>query len=187
MKRTIKAMTAAAVVTLLSAGVAFAQSGGEAQLFNRGHYKGNPSIFTGPTQNIGPITVKSLQIPEGSIWELCSGSTFTGCKRFTQSDPGMVMSVRSVRPVAPPLSESASSAAGVGIRGSGTSLRGLDAEFFVMPDQAGVRVEVASGARASQAAELFCRSKGWRTSGHERVQTVGGRTLLADVLCTNGR
>lgn len=182
----IKTIAAGAALAVLGATTAFAQGGSEAQLFSRGHYKGFPSTFTGPTQNIGPLTVKSIQIPEGSTWELCSGLTFTGCKRFTRSDPSMVMSVRSVRPVAPPLSEGASSAAGVGVRGSGTSLRGMDAEFFVMPDANGVRVEVAPGARSLDAAQAFCRSKGWRTSSHERIQTVSGRTLLADVLCTNG-
>jgi hypothetical protein len=183
----IKAIAAAAALAVLSAGSASAQGGGEARLFDRGHQKGRVSTFSGPQQDIGPLTVKSIEIPAGSAWELCTGKTFTGCKRFDQSKAAMVMKVRSVRPVAPPLAESASAASGVGIRGSGTSLRGLDAEFFVMPDQQGVRVEVTGGAgQASRVAIEFCRAKGWRTSTHERVQTVSGRVLLADVLCTNG-
>jgi hypothetical protein len=45
-------------------------------------------------------------------------------------------------------------------------------------------VGTAAGA-ASGAATEFCRVHGWRMSVYERVQTVSGRTFLADVLCVN--
>ena len=101
----------------------------------------------------------------------------------------MTTTVRSVRPVAPPIVETATiSSVGAGpIAGSGPSLHGLATEFFVVPAQNGARVEVtdkAAGA-ASAAATEFCRQHGWRMSGYERVQTVSGRTFLADTLCVN--
>jgi hypothetical protein len=37
----------------------------------------------------------------------------------------------------------------------------------------------------SRQATQFCRGRGWRSSAHERLQTVGGRVFLADVLCVN--
>lgn len=181
-----KLLSAAAAVTALAATPAAAQSGGEARLYARGNFAGPAVVIAGPRQGIGPITVKSVHIPAGSAWELCSGRTFTGCERFTEPDPAMVMTVRSVRPVAPPIAENVTVPVQAGVLGSGATLRGLASEFFVMPDVAGTRVEVSAGAGdASRVAIEFCRSRGWRTSAHERVQTVGGRILLADVLCVN--
>jgi hypothetical protein len=121
----------------------------------------------------------------GQAWDLCSGNTFTGCKRFSHSIEAMVMTVRSARPVAPPIPASASVAAGP-VSGSGASLRGFASEFFVMPDSGGRRIEVAAKVGAlQQQATQFCRSHGWRSSVHEREQTIGGHSYLADVLCAD--
>ena len=177
-------IAAAAAVAALGAIPASAQQVGEARLYVRGNFAGSAIPVAGPQQGIGPVTVKSVQIPAGSIWELCSGSTFTGCKSFSESDRSMVMTVRSVRPVPPAIPERAAVAFQGVVQGSGPSLRGLASEYFVMPDVGGTRVDASSG-ESSRAAVDFCRSKGWRTSAHERVQTVGGRPLLADVLCVN--
>ena len=174
----------AAAVAALGAIPANAQEAGEARLYARGNFAGPAIPVAGPQQGIGPLTVKSVQIPAGSIWELCSGSTFTGCKSFSESDRSMVMTVRSVRPVPPAIPEAATVTFQAGVQGSGASLRGLASEYFVVPDVGGTRVDAPSG-ESRRAATEFCRSKGWRASAHERVQTVGGRPLLADVLCVN--
>lgn len=183
----IKLIAAAAAVAALAAVPVGAQPAPEAKLYKRGHFAGPAVRVTGPLSGLEGITVRSVQIPAGTAWELCSGRTFTGCKTFSESDPSIIMTVRSVRPVARTIPESATVAVQqAGVRGSGPSLRGLASEFFVIPDAGGTRVEVVAGASdASRVAAEFCRSRGWRTSAHERVQTVTGRLLLADVLCVN--
>jgi hypothetical protein len=37
----------------------------------------------------------------------------------------------------------------------------------------------------SQKARDFCRSHGWRQSVYARLQTIEGRSFLADVLCAD--
>ena len=178
-------MIAAAVAGGSASSGAIAQSSGEATLFTRGRFEGAGVTLSGPRQAMNPILVESLRIAPGTAWDLCSGRTFTGCKRFSESRPSMVMTVRSARPVAAPIPASASAAV-EGAKGSGASLRGLDSEFFVMPDEGGTRVEVADTPGAlPQRASDFCRGHGWRTSAYQRVQAIGGRNYLADVLCTN--
>ncbi|MBV9527065.1 hypothetical protein [Sphingomonas sp.] len=181
-------------VILMGVGVAaspaLAQSTGDVTLFSKGNFRGGGMVLSGPREKMDPVHVESLQLPPGSAWELCSGRTFTGCKQFSQSRKSMVMTIRSARPVEGAIPESASASVGAagegGLRGSGASLRGLASEFFVMPDEGGNRVEVSGTAGAlSQRATDFCRAHGWRQSPYQRVQSVGGRSYLADVLCTN--
>ncbi|MFL6726682.1 MAG: hypothetical protein ACJ8FS_09240 [Sphingomicrobium sp.] len=179
-------VVAAAIAGAAAGSAAAAQSNDEVVLYSQGHFKGFRMPVSGPTRSIGELLVKSVQIAPGSAWDLCSGSTFTGCKRFTQSNPAMVMTVRSARPVAAPIPATATVSGGP-LRGSGGSLRGLASEYFVMPDAAGNRIEVddkVAGALLQRATE-FCRTRGWRTSAYQRVQALAGRTYLADVLCTN--
>jgi hypothetical protein len=73
------------------------------------------------------------------------------------------------------------------VSSDGRSLAGFDSEYFVMPAQDGARVEVAPKTEGAQfgAATRFCRSRGWRVSAYERIQSVGDRSFLADVLCAN--
>ena len=178
----------AALASSLSAHAA-AQGQGTATLYSKGHFAGFGMPIAGPTTNLGPLEVKSLKIPDGSVWELCSGNTFSGCKRFSQSKEAMVMTVRSARPVAAAIPESVALPSQGPISASGPSLHGLASEYFVVPAQGGSRIEVnekAAGA-ASAAATEFCRGHGWRLSAYERVQTISGRTFLADVLCANDR
>jgi hypothetical protein len=164
---------------------ALAQSKGEAALFSQGHFKGYSMTISGPTRSIDAFAVKSIRISAGSAWDLCTGDTFTGCSRFTQSRAAMVMTVRSARPVAPPIPATATTTSGP-VKASGGSLRGLASEFFVTPEEGGNRVEVdvAAGALPRRATE-FCRAHGWRTSAYERDQAIGNRRYLADVLCTD--
>ena len=97
------------------------------------------------------------------------------------------MNVRSARPVAGILPSSAVAPGVLSPGQAGPSLRGLAAEFFVAPDQGGNRVEVTPGTAEAMAREAsqFCRARGWRRSAYQRLQTVGGRFYLADVLCAN--
>jgi hypothetical protein len=164
-----------------------AQQQPTAMLYAKAHFSGPSIAVSGPTTKMNPFVVKSLRLPPGTVWELCSGNTFTGCRRYSESDAAAVLTVRSVRPVASPIPETAGVPAQAAVRGSGASLRGLASEFFVMPEQGGVRVAVDSheaGAAMRKATE-FCRDHGWRISGYERVQSVGAQTFLADVLCAN--
>jgi hypothetical protein len=187
-------VSGAVVLGALVSAPASAQESGQAKLYDRGHFKGRSVTLDGPTRLLTPFTAKSIQLPEGQAWELCSGNTFTGCKEFSRSDPTMVVNVRSARPVAAVITAvppAAGPAAAVGTVGGGPwpSLRGLGSEYFIAPDTAGNRILVASGKseEASRLAEEFCRARGWRTSAHERLQSIGGRTYLADVLCAEGK
>ena len=177
---------AAAVAFFVPQSAAMAQSDGQAVLFSRALFKGPGITVSGPTRSMGGFVVRSLQLAPNSAWELCTGNTFTGCTKFTQSKSAMAMTVRSARPVAPPITAS-SMAPAAHLKGSDLSLRGLASEFFVMPQEGGARIEVddRKGGDAQRANE-FCRAHGWRISAYQREQAVEGRRYLADVLCTDG-
>lgn len=168
---------------------AAAQSSGSLGLYGKGHFKGARRSVAGPRTYIDPpIVVRSVMVPPGTQWELCSGSTFSGCRQISQSVPAMVMTVRSVRPVAAVLAASPSAPGQPPVPGGrGQSLRGHASEYFVAPDLGGNRIEVqpATGEATARRAGEFCRSRGWRRSAHERLQTVGGRVFLVDVLCVD--
>jgi hypothetical protein len=163
-----------------------AQDQGPAILYSKGDFAGPSITLTGPTTKMTPFNLKSLRIPSGSVWELCSGNTFTGCESFSESRPGMVRTVRSARPVAAPIADNVTFPVGASGIEAGASLRGLESEFFVVPAEGRSRVEVPVGSGAkSRAASAFCRTRGWRLSAYERVQSASGRMFLADVLCVN--
>jgi len=180
---------------MLLAGSAIAQEQGEngqpAIAFGKGHFQGPRLTIYGPWQHITPeFTAKSIQLPPGQSWELCSGNTFTGCKEFNQSVTAMVMTVRSARPVASAIvsgpggsTAGATQAANLPDR----SLKGLASEYFVAPRRGGSRIAVQPGTAEAmrQAAVDFCRSKGWRTSPYARLQKAGTAYYLADVLCAD--
>ena len=174
---------AAAVVALVPA-AAVAQTEGSATLYSRGNFTGSRYTLSGPVQGI-EFKARSVQVEPGTAWEFCTGNKFSGCRQVNQSDRGTVMTVRSARPVRPVIATAAAAAAGTPLPSQ--SLRGLASEFFVSPQDGGGLIEVqeATGAAASSRAADFCRTRGWRSSAHERMQTVGGRTVLADVLCTD--
>ena len=182
----VRKLIIAATAASLSAS-ALAQEQGLV-LYSEGRFHGFSQTIDGPRTNMSPINVKSIRVPPGTSWDLCSGNTFSGCARFSDSKEAMVRTVRSVRPVAPAIPATATTAASTGpVTGSGPSLRGLASEFFVVPALGGSRVEVtgAGAGASSTAATGFCRAHGWRMSIYERVQTVSGRNFLADVLCVN--
>jgi hypothetical protein len=181
---------AAAVAVLLSTG-AFAQASqapdAEATLYNKGHYRGARRTVVGPTQFGEAFQVRSVNISPGTQWELCSGTKYSGCKQITQSTPSMIMNVRSARPVATILTSASGPPTSQSLRGGGGSLRGIASEYFVAPDSGGNRIEVQPGTAEamSRRAIEFCQARGWRTSAHERLQSVMGKFYLADVLCAD--
>lgn len=192
----LRSMKFAAVVlaAVLPANAAAQDATDQATIYDRGNFKGRSITLDGPTRFPSPFAVKSIQIPEGKAWELCSGNTFTGCKEFSASNRGMIFNVRSARPIAPIITAVPTTGGppvAIGEIGGGPwpSLRGLASEYFIAPDNAGNRILVASGKseEASRLAEEFCRRRGWRTSTHERLQSIEGRTYLADVLCSEGK
>jgi hypothetical protein len=165
---------------------ASAQTASELTMFSRGQFMGARTTVTGPMRGIDPaVTVRSIMVPPGTQWELCSGSTFTGCRQYSESQRSMVMTVRSVRPLAPIISGGQS--APPSAAGPSQSLRGWASEYFVSPDVNGVRVQIqtATGEGMADRAREFCRSRGWRASAYQRVQTVGSISYLADVLCVD--
>jgi hypothetical protein len=181
---------AAAGAVLLSAG-AFAQASqapdAQATLYNKGHYRGARRTVVGPTQFGEAFQVRSVNISAGTQWELCSGTKYSGCKQITQSTPSMIMNVRSARPVATILTSASGPPTSQSLRGGGGSLRGIASEYFVAPDNGGNRIEVQPGTAEtmSRRAIEFCQARGWRTSAHERLQSVAGKFYLADVLCAD--
>jgi hypothetical protein len=156
---------------------------GEVTLFSRGRYGGARYVIAGPQQGIRiPFAVRSVQLPEGVDWEFCTGNSFTGCRRLSQSMPAIIMTVRSARPVS---ASAAAAAVTPGVAPPSPSLRGVASEFFVAPEQGSRRIEVGDGTAGSAArrADEFCRALGWRSSAHEGLQSVHGSSYLADVLC----
>ena len=155
------------------------QDRGTAILYSKGNFQGPRRTITGPTTNIPPFTAKSVQLPAGEDWEFCSGNTYSGCRRVSGSDPGIV---RSARPVG-----SAVVARPGTLLPPGTittqSIRGVASEYFVAPERDGQRIAVKDDDEAEKAANALCRAAGWRGSRHEVVETVNGATFLADVLC----
>jgi hypothetical protein len=182
-----KWMLGAVAVAALLPAQSHAQEQAELTMYARGQYKGPNYSVAGASQSMRiPFTVKSVQIPEGQAWELCSGNTFSGCKELRKSDPSMVMNVRSVRPVAPRITTVGQSVGAV-VTGPNPSLRGMASEFFVAPDTNGARIEVPADTSEAMtvSAREFCRVRGWRYAVHARLQTLDGRTFLADVLCSD--
>jgi hypothetical protein len=174
-----------AALIAITAAPAAAQEQGGATLYAKGHFAGRSITVSAPTARMTPFTVESLRIALGTVWELCSGNTFTGCERFSESQDSMVRTIRSVRPVAAPIPQSVE-LPGAALPGAEPSLRGFASQFFPMPAQGSSRVEVAGGAGAEiRVATEFCRTRGWRMPAYQRVQSVGGKTFLADVLCVN--
>lgn len=171
----------AGVAVLLSA-PALAQASGEVILYKSGNFRGPRYTITGPTQQIEvPFTVKSVQIPAGEEWEFCTGSTYSGCRRVSQSDPSILMTVRSARPAGP----AAAAAIAAEVVATGTGIRGVASEYFISPEEGGERIAVHPGTEPARADE-FCRARGWGSSAYQGLQRVGAAAYLADVLCVQG-
>jgi hypothetical protein len=183
--RRLLAMAGMAVIFV--GGAATAQTTGEMTIYSKGHFKGPSLGVGGPITHIDPpYTAKSIQITPGTAWEICSGNTFSGCKRIDKSVESGIFSVRSARPIAPVISTAIGPGAAPGtVDLPNQSLRGFASQFFVAPNQGGQRVTVLKQADMGRAADQFCLAAGWREAVHSRLQDVGGTYYLVDVLCSN--
>lgn len=122
--------------------------------------------------------VRSIRVRSGE-WQICTGQNFTGrCMTIDRDQPTLSPQFRSIRSMRP------TGGWGTGI---GESLRGAASEFFPAPRRNGQRLQCQGGGGnsncARQAANQFCRSIGWIVARTQTVETVGGRTYVADVLC----
>ena len=156
-----------------------AQDQGHVEIYGRGGFKGPSMTFSEPSQHIDPaFTARSVRVSGNASWELCSGNTYTGCRRVDKSAPSAVFIVRSARPVAPMIVTRVSP--------PNQSLRGVASEFFVAPNRGLARVAVSPGhpEEMRRVANDFCRSAGWPMSAHAQVQQDGPNYYLVDVLCT---
>lgn len=167
-----------------------AQTTGEMTIYSKGHFKGSSLGIAGPLTHIDPpMSARSIKITEGTAWEVCSGNTFTGCRRIDKSVEAGIFSVRSARPIAPVIAGSMAPGMAIvgGVAVPTPSLRGYASEYFVAPNRGGQRVALPDNKpeNARRAADDFCRSAGWRQSVYSRVQQVGAAFVLADVLCAN--
>jgi hypothetical protein len=177
----------AAGAALMTVTAANAQTTGEMTIYSKGHFKGPSLGVGGPITHIDPpYTAKSIQITPGTAWEVCSGNTFSGCKRIDRSVESGIFSVRSARSIAPVISTAVGPGAAAGtIDLPNQSLRGFASQFFVAPNQGGQRVAVQKQEDQGRAADQFCLAAGWRDAVHSRLQAVGGAYYLVDVLCSN--
>lgn len=177
MKRAMTALLAAALASV-AAVPATAQTSGEMTLYSNSNYSGARYVVTGQ-RNILDLgfTVRSVRMANGESWKLCSGEQLRNCTTYRSSTQSIRMDVRSAAPVA---SGSTKPQPGQ----FGQSLRGMAAEFFPRPELRGTRIASAgSAAAAKSGADGFCRQAGWSRSANERLETVGGRNYLTDVLC----
>lgn len=156
-------------------------------IYQRSHFKGGSISLSGPMRGIDPVfTAKSVQITGSGAWELCSGLTYSGCKRVDSTVEAGVFTVRSLRPVAPVIRIEPGSPGATGDVAN-RSLRGVDSEYFVAPTQGTQRIAVPGNnpEQMRNVATEFCRAAGWRQAVHAQIQDAGGTYYLVDVLCAN--
>lgn len=140
------------------------------------------TLFNGPLQSIRAPTptlnlewdVRSIRVRSGE-WQICTGRNYTGtCRTIDRDQPtlsGQFRRIQSIRPTG-----------GFGT-GLGDSLRGATAEFFPAPLRGGQRIECSGSSCARSEANSFCRSVGWLLARSQALETVDGRSVVADVLC----
>ena len=131
----------------------------------------------------------------GGPWELCPQPNFRGSclivgqdtadLRRTYNWAGPLQSMRPTNEGPPPFGPPPG-----GGQPGGQSLRGMASEFFPAPRQGMGRVLACAQGQATPqcaaiTADQFCRSRGWRHSAREMMQTENRRVYLADVLCAN--
>ena len=133
-----------------------------------------------------PFRARSYMVAPGDSWQVCANVNFRSpCANIDASRPdrGLLtfLDVRSARLTGGGEFSSTSYA--------GPSLRGMASEFFRAPESGGARVlacrtgpETASC--AADTANRFCRARGYAGASFRQMETVRGRTFLADVLCT---
>lgn len=156
-------------------------------------YRGTPETVTADRPEI------ALPFPPGSVkvkgrWQACTETGYRGrCIDLVRDHPveaglGQGFAMRSVR-LLPEGSGAGDPAPGV--LPEGPSLAGTRTRYFPRPLYGGERV-LACPARtddggtgcARETAEDLCRRAGYRRLEHVALEDVGGRMLLADVLCS---
>lgn len=167
------------------------QGQGTLTFFERQNFGGAAVTYRSSENNIRvPFNVRSVKA-EG-VWRICSDTNFRGNCIFansnyadSQRDLGLRTNVRSV--------EARSQGGGGGNWNGpvgGQTLRGTAAQFWAAPEIGRRRVEACaygngSANCAAATAARFCSYAGWRVAKNHLMLTVGGRVVLADVLCTN--
>ena len=71
------------VLAFLLPSQAFAQQDKQATIYYQGHFKGRSITLEGPTRLQAPFTAKSIKIPQGKSWELCSGNASPAARNST--------------------------------------------------------------------------------------------------------
>lgn len=143
------------------------------------------TFFNGPFQSVTTSRpdlnlgweVRSIRVRSGE-WQICTGRNFMGrCTTIDRDTPTLNPQFRSVQSMRP------TGGWGTGV---GQSLRGVASEFFPAPRRNGQRIECQGRSNSScarQAANQFCRSVGWLVARTQGIETEGGRSYVADVLC----
>lgn len=156
-----------------------ADGGGLEAIVHRDTFFNGPFVSvraSRPDLNLG-WDARSIRVRSGE-WQICTGRNFTGrCTTVDRDQPTLSPQFRSIRSMRP------TGGWGTGV---GESLRGAASEFFPAPRRNGQRIECRGGSGgncARQEANQFCRSVGWLVSRSQTVETVSGRSFVADVLC----
>ena len=140
------------------------------------------ALFRGPVQSVRAATptlnldwdVRSIRVRSGE-WQICTGRNYTGtCRTIDADQPNLTGQFRRIQSMRP--------TGGFGT-GLGESLRGATAEFFPAPLRNGQRIECNGSGCARSEANAFCRSVGWTLARSQALETVSGRSVVADVLC----
>lgn len=153
-----------------------AQAPGEMTLFSGPGFTGARYTVTGQRNILTiPFRVRSVLIARGEPWQLCTRTQLRGCTTYRSSVRSISLQVRSARPV---------TAVAPSPGQHGPSFRGVTTELFVRPEINGRRVAArGTAAGAQSSANDFCRRVGWTRSAYQRLETIGGRVYLMDVLC----
>lgn len=184
MTSALRTILLATAIATASPATSLAQRAGEITFYSQIAFRGQTYTVTGPRENIQiPWTVRSARVAGGDTWEICPRTRYRGqCNQVSETQGNIAWTVASARP--------SQGGGGPPPPASGGSLRGMSAEFHPQPAERGVRVlscNSGAAACASDAADRFCRARGWTASSYERQETVSGRIYLADVLCTRTR
>lgn len=164
----------------------------EATIYRDANFQG-PAVFVGQS-NANPglaWPVNSIRVNAGTL-QLCERVNFRGNCRTVDRDQALLgsrqrgMMVQSIRLVSATGGESSF----IGVEAGNQVTRGAFSEFHTQPESRGYRIPACptgrtTGSCLSRTADSYCRTEGYRSSTYRMSQSVGQRTYLADVLCTN--
>ena len=193
----------ASVILLGASAPAMAQDrmAPNAQLFSAPNFMGRSLTITRETPVVQATwQPRSIRMGGGSSWEVCEQRHFMGrCTVVTGSSTNLnsqlgITRIGSIRPAhggpanpgpGPIPLPTPTPTPGA----NGQSLRGMAAEFFPAPQARGRRIDACnsqggSAACVAREADTFCKSIGYVRAKNSAAETVGGRVMLADVLCS---